>query len=278
MQNKSGSKLVVVGVDGSPAAGYAVRWALEEAVSRNVALRIVHAVGVEEPGHATSGQIDYAQSSLDAAKAVVDAAGIPVKVNREILWGAVSSVLIDESTRAALLCVGAMGVDGHSGEMIGSTAAALAENARCPVAIIRPSRGGPARGVDWIVVLVNDHPENDAVIESAIQEAQLRRAPVLAVGVWAEDLGEISYDELDRRMATWKLRYPDVPVHLVATAGGIGQFLASHADESVQLAVIGEDDVDQIAYLVWPECHPEAQNGERSVLVVPHSVRVSSAL
>ena len=73
---------------------------------------------------------------------------------------------------------------------------------------------------------------------------------MLAVGVWAEDLGETTYDELDRRMEKWKLRYPGVHIHPVATRGSIGQFLAGHADESVQLAVLGESDVDQIAYLV----------------------------
>ena len=91
-------------------------------------------------------------------------------------------------------------------------------------------------------------------------------APQLAVGVGAEDLGETTYDELDRRMAKWKLNYPEAPIHPVATKGGIGHFLATHADETVQLTVIGDRDVDQIAYLVWPDCHPEAQHGERSVM------------
>jgi hypothetical protein len=75
-------------------------------------------------------------------------------------------------------------------------------------------------------------------------------------------------------MEKWKLRYPDVHIQPVATRGSIGQFLADHADDSVQLAVLGERDVDQIAYLVWPQSLANAQHGERSVLIVPHPLHL----
>lgn len=274
MQDGSAPAPIVVGVDGSHASSAAVRWATDEAADRGISLRIVHVTGVDRgPGKDVRREIADAERSLHTAMAVVEATGKAVGVYTDILWGPVSTALIDQSRSATLLCLGSVGADGHAGEMLGSTAATLAENAQCPVAIIRSPHGDLATTVDWIVVIVNDHPDNDAVIDCAVLEAQLRRAPLLAVGVWAEDLGETSYDELDRHMAKWKLRYPDVAIHPVATKGGIGQFLASHTDESVQLAVIGEEDVDQIAYLVWPDCHPDAQRGERSVLVVPHPVR-----
>jgi hypothetical protein len=65
-------------------------------------------------------------------------------------------------------------------------------------------------------------------------------------------------------------------MHPVATRGSIGQFLAGHADESVQLAVLAGSDVDQIAYLVWPQSLANAQHGEHSVLIVPHPLHVST--
>jgi nucleotide-binding universal stress UspA family protein len=276
MTDRSASA-VIVGADGSQAAANAVRWAIDEAISRDVPLRIVHVTGVEkQPADDVRREIEYAETSLRAATAVVDATGKPVKVETDILWGPVSTVLVDESSTATVLCVGSVGADGRTGEFLGSTAAALAENAHCPVAIICGSHHKPVGGVDWIVVIVNDHPDNDGVIDCTLNEARLRRAPVLAVGVGAEDLGEISYDELDRHMEKWKLRYPDVHIHPVATRGSIGQFLAGHADESVQLAVLGENDVDQIAYLVWPQSHTDAQHGERSVLIVPHPLRAAA--
>ena len=269
MKDGSASAAVVVGVDGSQAASNAVRWAIDEAVSRDVPLRIVHVTGVEEqPADDVRLEVEYAETSLRAATAAVEAAGKPVKIETDILWGAVSTVLVDESRTAALVCVGSVGIGAVARELLGTTAAALAENAHCPVAIIRSPHDKPLAGADWIVVSVNDHPDNDAVIECALNEAQLRRAPVLALGVWNVDLGETTYDELDRRMERWKLRYPDVRIHPVATRGSIGQFLAGHSDESVQLAVMGEGDVDQIAYIVGPHSHPIVRNGESSILIV----------
>lgn len=206
-------------------------------------------------------------ASLRAATAVVKAAGKPVEVETDVLWGAVSTVLVDESRAAALICVGSVGIGAGARELLGSTAAALAENAHCPVAIIRGPHDKPVAGVDWIVVIVNDHPDSDAVIERALNEAQLRRASVLALGVWAKDLDETSYDELDRRVEKWKLRYPDVHIHPVATRGSIGRYL-DYADESVRLAVIGEGDVDQIAPIVWPHRDRIVRPDECSVLIV----------
>ena len=40
---------------------------------------------------------------------------------------------------------------------------------------------------------VQGHADNESVIEHAMNEARLRNAPVLAVGVWEEDFGETPF-------------------------------------------------------------------------------------
>src|ERR1700730_885066 len=106
----SSASAVIVAVDGSQAGANAVRWAIDEAISRDVPLRIVHVTGVEEqPADGVHREIENAESALRAATAVVDATGKPVKVETDILWGPVSTVLIDESRTATLLCVGSVG-------------------------------------------------------------------------------------------------------------------------------------------------------------------------
>src|SRR4051812_46725057 len=101
---------VVVGVDGSDAAITAAKWAIDEAVSRDVPLRIVHVTHIEgneaAPEDAFRLEVQYAESSLRAASAAVEATGKPVKLETEILWGSPDIVLIDESRNAALICVG----------------------------------------------------------------------------------------------------------------------------------------------------------------------------
>ena len=126
----------------------------------------------------------------------------------------------------------------------------------------------PASGPDWIVVAVEDHADNESVIEHAMNEARLRNAPVLAVGVWEEDFGEIPYDELDRRIEKWKKHYPDVHVYPVATRAGIARFLADNKDESVQLTVVGDADAPNVVQIIGPHSHPLVPHGECSVLVV----------
>jgi Universal stress protein family len=166
-----------------------------------------------------------------------------------------------------MICVGSTGIGRFARALLGSTAAELAETAHCPVAIIRTRQHRSKPDSDLIAVAVNDSPGNDDVVERAIQEAQLRHAPVLALGVWRQDLGEMPHDELDQRVCAWERRYPTVQFHAIATRTGIADFL-DVSDSRVQLAVIGGVDIDQVTRLVGPRSHPFLGHAECSVLIV----------
>lgn len=257
---------IVVGVDGSQAATNAALWAIDEAVSRDVPLRIVQVIPIEKDsaGDDFSIETQYAESSLRAVMRAVTATEKAVKVETDILWGPVDSALLNESQNAAMICVGSVGIGAVAREFLGSTAATLAENARCPVAIIRTPHDKPVAGIDWIVVTVNDDPDNDAVIEYALKEAQLRQAPVLAVG----DSSGTSSGQADRRMEQWQKRFPDLHIHPVGTSASVAGFLAGNKDESVQLAVVGSVDAYDVTQIVGPHSHPILRHGGCSVLVV----------
>jgi nucleotide-binding universal stress UspA family protein len=261
---------IVVGVDGSQAAINAVVWAIDEAVNRDVPLRIVQVLPIERDSAADAFSIEaqYAESSLRAVTAAVKATKKPVNIETDILWGPVDSALVNESQSAAMICVGSVGIGPVAREFLGSTAATLAEKAHCPVAIIRTPHDKPVSGTDWIVVAVNDDPDNDAVIEYALNEAQLRQAPILAVGVPDNDFGETPSDQVDGRLEKWKQRYPGQHIYPVSTRAGLAGFLAENKDESVQLAVIGRVDAYDVAQIVGPHSHPILRHGECSVLVV----------
>jgi nucleotide-binding universal stress UspA family protein len=263
---------IVVGVDGSAAAINAAKWAIDEAISRDVPLRIVHVTHIEAepaaPEDAFRLDVQYAESSLRAATAAVEATGKAVKIETEILWGSPDSALINESRNAAMICVGSIGIGAVAKQLWGSTAATLAEQAYCPVAIIRSPHNPPSSGPDWIVVAVHGHADDESVIEHAMDEARLRNAPVLAVGVREEDFGETPYEELDRRIEQWARRYPDVHVYPVITRGSVTRFLAESKDESVQLTVIGGVDAPNVVQIVGPRSRPLVAHGDCSVLVV----------
>lgn len=263
---------VVVGIDGSDAATDAALWAIDEAISRNVSLRLVHVIPVahapERPIDPTMLEGEYAESALRAASAIVNAADRPVKVETDILWGRPDLAMIEQSRQASLVCVGSVGIGVVARRFLGSTAGALAERAHCPVAILRSPHQVPSTGADWIVVPVDGTPDNADVVEFAMNEAQLRHAPVLAVGVWDDDFGDTTYDELDQRVSEMTKRYPGVHVYPVATRSRVSGFLAENRDESIQLAVLGANAAGQVAQIIGPHSRPLIAHGECSVLVV----------
>jgi nucleotide-binding universal stress UspA family protein len=263
---------VVVGLDGSDAAINAAKWAIDEALSRDVSLRLVNVIHVEGQASGTPDdfrlEVQYAQSALRAATAAVESTGKPVKIDTDVLWGSPDTVLINESVSAAMVCVGSTGIGAIAMKLWGSTAATLAEKAYCPVAIIRTPHRAPASNPDWIVVAVHGYTDNDAVIEFAMNEARLRNAPVLAVGVWDDSFGEPSYDELDRKREEWAKRYPDVHVSPVATKSSIARFLADNRSESVQLTVLGGADIPSVVQIIGPHSRPLDAHRGFSVLVV----------
>lgn len=271
--SKAPAPPVVVGIDGSQAAIQAAVWAIDEAVSREVPLRLVHVIPDQaEPAPLASVdnarmELEYGETALRMAAGAVAKEEKPVKVETAILQGDPAPTLVAESRDADMVCVGSVGIGHFARALVGSTAAELAEAAYCPVAIIRvqPSQLKPDSPL--IVVAVNDSSGNDHVVEQAMEEAQLRNAPVLALGVWREDLGDMPYDELDRRVQHWARRYPRLHIHAAATRTGIAEFLAV-SDRRIQLAVIGSTDTDQVPRLIGPHRHPILGHAECSVLVI----------
>jgi nucleotide-binding universal stress UspA family protein len=263
---------IVVGIDGSQAAIQAAEWAVDEAVSREVPLRLVEVITQQaDPApFASVGnvrmEVEYAQAALRIAAAAVAADGKLVKVETAILQGDPAAVLLAESRDAAMVCVGSTGIGRFARALLGSTVAELAEAAHCPVAIIRTRQHRAKPDIDLIVVAVNDLPGNYNVVERAIKEAQLLRAEVLALGVWQQDLGEMPH-EVERRVRVWEQRYPSVQFHALATRTGIADFL-DVSSSRIQLAVIGSADTDQVASLIGPHSHPILGHAECSVLVV----------
>jgi nucleotide-binding universal stress UspA family protein len=264
---------IVVGIDGSQAAIRAAEWAVDEAVSREVPLRLVEVIPqqVEPAPLAAVGnvrmELEYGETALGIASAAVTASGQPVKVETAILRGDPATALIAESRDAEMVCVGSTGIGRFARALLGSTVAELADAAHCPVAIIRTQQSRPKPDSAMIVVAVNDSPGNDDIVEQAIREAQLRHAPVLALAVWRQDLGEMPYDELDRRVRVWERRYPSVQFHARATRTGITDSLDT-SDSRIQLAVIGSTNTNQVASLIGPHSHPILGHADCSVLIV----------
>jgi hypothetical protein len=193
--------------------------------------------------------LEYAEEVLRAASATVDAMGRHVKVETAIQWGQVDTLLTEESVPAAMICVGSVGIGRVARKFLGSTAGALAEGAHCPVAIIRSDGQEHSTDRGYIAVTVSDDFDNDAVVHMAMQEARLRTAPLLALGMWRPGRRAIPDKQLDRRLGRWMHRYPDVHVDQVPAPRGAAGYLET-TSEPVRLVVVGRADALDVARFV----------------------------
>jgi nucleotide-binding universal stress UspA family protein len=260
---------IVVGIDGSDAAINAAKWAVAEATSCDIPLRLIHAtpkLPVDAPPDADSLDIEYGETALRAASAALHALGEQVKVETDLVHGSPASALISESRSAAMICIGSVGIGQIARKVIGSTADAVARKAHGPVAVIRTNREAGELHSGSIAVVVDDSPGNDAILEHGFREARLRKAPILAMGVFRWGFGEIPYRQLDHRLGRWVTQYPEVHVRPAAARHGAAEFLTS-TQEPVQLAVVGSSDADKVARMVGP-LTPHFGHMGCSVLVV----------
>jgi nucleotide-binding universal stress UspA family protein len=269
VDHRTSSKWIVAGIDGSNAAINAARWAAREAVSRDVALRLIHAIP-ERQADAPAGDerldIEYGETALRAACRALHGLDVPVKVETDLVHGSPARVLIGESRNAAMLCIGSVGIGRVARRVLGSTADKVARRAHCPVAVIRSGREDADSAAGSIAVVVDESPGNDAVLASGFREARLRKAPILAMGVWRWGVGEIPYRQLNHRLARWVVQYPEVHVQPAAARQGAAEFLTG-TQEPIQLVVVGSSDANKVAQLVGPITPLFGRSG-RSVLVV----------
>lgn len=266
---------VVAGIDGSESAVRAAQWAIAEAVSRGVPLRLVYVTKANHPSTADyERDVEHGKASLRGAKAAIESLG-PVTVQTAILAGPPGAALIAESDEAAMICVATVGIDRYARSILGSTATELAEHAHCPVAVIRPQPDDDSpEDIHWIAVAINDEADNPAVVEHAMAEAKLRHAPVLAIGERRADRGTreglgggVGAGSPGGEVDRLRERNPDVHIYPIADQTDVASFLR-HCAEKVQLAVIGGSEADQLADIVGTVGPSVFHHAKVSVLVV----------
>jgi nucleotide-binding universal stress UspA family protein len=276
---------IVVGIDGSKAAVHAALWAVDEAVSRDIPLRLLYAIEPDDtetvrPDRAAR-KLAVAENAVRYAFTAVEAADKPVKIEVQITQERAITSLIRASASAAMVCIGAVGAHHFQPGRVGSTAAALAVSARCPVAIIRGQGYRAARHARWIVVEAGGFADNGALPGIAIEEARLCNSPLRAIACRQTrvrgigDEGAPDDDDrrilanLDRRLAHWTRRYPDVRVEYAAVHGSVLDYLAENG-RSVQLLVVSARDHEHLEQVVGPIGNAVLHNADCSLLVVDH--------
>jgi nucleotide-binding universal stress UspA family protein len=215
---------IVVGVDGSQQAAAALRWAVREGSLHGCPVKAVMAWGFLDQHHAAAGARfapDYDQADAVAAldAFITDAVGPDVagSVGRCVPCDLAPNALIAAVDEDSLLVVGARGLGGFRGLLLGSVSEHCLHHAPCAVAIVR-SEGRATRvppagtasaedvgeaadeseaPVERIVVGVDGSATAQRALRWAYEEAQLRQAAVDVVHAW-----HVSYLATDRYLAT----------------------------------------------------------------------------
>lgn len=140
----SGSSPIVVGVDGSPESGQALRFAVVLARHLGLPVRTIttwhwpSALNRDEPAFEEwspeRDALATASSAIDAAEDLLDD---DVEVTSELVEGPAATVLLEASCDAALLVLGSRGLGGFTGLLVGSVSQECAQHASCPVVVHR---------------------------------------------------------------------------------------------------------------------------------------------
>jgi nucleotide-binding universal stress UspA family protein len=291
---------ILVGVDGSANSAAALRWAVGEADVRRHRVVALFAWGYIPPGHAGDGRTfdaEYTAANAEAALAATveaalgaEAAGrVERRVRRELPLKALLATAADQ------LVIGARGVGGFHGLMLGSVSEACLHHTSVPLAIIRTAaadgavRGeervpGPAAG-GRIVVGVDGSDSARRALHWALDEGRRRAASVDVVHAWkppyvvpspfaglpldVDVIEKHARATLDREVDAEDTRRQPAPVGRILVRGGAARAVLDTAT-GADLVVLGTRGLDGFRGLVLGSVtHHVAHHVQCPLVVIP---------
>ena len=233
--------IVAVGVDGSPEAVGAARWAVEAAHLRHLDVLVVCAYQIPSTPGLTAESIAACRNAADhVVSDVVSQLNVPpwMKVGALVELASPVMLLGRVSETAALLVIG-----GHHFNLVdqlltGPVASPVAAQADCPVVVVPGAWRWTAADVRPVVVALDGQTPATAALDFAFAEAELRRCGVIALHAFA--LRDASSDQRQRVtiaevLAGHEQDHPDIAVKALFIPGEPEQAII---DQSFSAAMI----------------------------------------
>lgn len=244
---------VVVGVDTSENAARAAGWAAQEAVDRDLALVVAHAL--EVPDGLLFASSAYADEMNDRGEKLLEQLTRPLRerhpdlsIETELKRAEPARMMVDYSAAAELLVTGTRGHGGFVGLLIGSVSLRTAAHAACPLVVVRGEE--PGRPRPEIVLGIAPNQDQSPIMFAFASAAQVG-ASVRAVSAWqpmttyggfyAEDWDvyeKQATDETHRVLEQARIDFPDVPCEISVVRGNPVPMLAE-ASRGSRLLVVG---------------------------------------
>lgn len=275
MRRNSNARPVIVGIDGSKAALRSAIWAAEEAAAHDAPLRLTYVVGRKKNTKKMNTRYDRAYGSLHRAWTAVEATGLPVKLEIDVLEGDPAEQLASVSQHAEMVCVGWKGRHDSGEHMRGYVAVELARTAFSKVTIVRShtiSRASTPTG--RIVAMLDDSTASHAVLETAVGEALLRHASVLALTPWSMERHDLDGTETGSVRAELKQLLdgndPDGSDVLISTTLPPADLLETlvQGGDADQLVVVSKSRPDLLEELSNSRARDLLRNTNCSILVL----------
>ncbi len=250
---------IVVGVDESEGAAEALRWAVREAAARDAVLTAALVWGWLDQHHLDPGEpFDPKYHDADAlaqleqmvAKALLT--GVPPDIRLKAISDLAGPGLVRAAADADLLVVGARGLGGFKGLLVGSVSQHCLHHAPCPVAVVR-DQDDPPREIRRIVVGIDGSTTSRRALDWALDAARAHRSRVEVVHAWhpsyvnpmdaylissADVLEQSARTVLDEAIARADDRDLAEPIEGLLVLGSAGRAVVDVA-EGADLIVVG---------------------------------------
>ena len=240
---------ILAGYDGSASSEQALAWAVREALARRTAVTVCHAFGPGLPvPPGEDAVLDRARRSgeqviVRGARRAQELMGTG-EVRSLVVEGSPAAVVCERSHDASMVVVGARGLGGVAGLLLGSVSSQVAGHASGRVVVVR-GHWRPAAGFapGPVVVGVDGSPPSQDALDLAFEEAALREAPVLAVCALADAPGCLGdadkrREQFEAAIGRWEKSHPEVAVMRRLSHGGARDALLTAAHDA-QLLVVG---------------------------------------
>lgn len=271
------SQIVSVGIDGSREGLAAVNWAADEALLRGCPLRLLH---VWRDGDAPAAHHTDPETEQRSAEALLHRAAEQVRLNHPRMQidtqpqpGDPVEELLAADERSALMVLGSRGLGGLAGFIVGSVSLAVLARARCPLVLVRAeSPDDPStRSSAGDIVVGMDLPEAGQEVLGFAFACAERYGPGTTdvVPALMEEVAT-GRREMTRAQASWREKYPAVPVSSECLQGHQAQDLVE-ASRQARLVVVGlRRRASRLGTHVGPVVHSVLHHTAAPVAVVPH--------
>lgn len=244
---------LVVGVDDSPEAVTAARFAVDEAAARQVDVQLVHTYQLPpaNPPITARDRESFRRSGQAVLRRVAAQLTVPADMVVETVLrrSSPAAALAEAGESASLLVLGQHHITWGEQFLVGSMASRLAAHATCPVVFVPQGWGPPQHDRGPVVVALDGKTDSAAALQFAFEESETRGTRIVALHAVtgdppATDLSgrEVNLAEV---LAGWKQDHPDITVDVVLVSGTPSPVIIE-ASRHASIVVVGRPHAERL--------------------------------